>query len=74
MWMRVNESECKYKGGIYEWEYKDKYKYVNMWGNVNVNIKEYERDEWVYEEWVYVNENMRINIRIREGMRVNMSM
>ena len=33
MWMRVNESECKYKGGIYEWEYKDKYKYVNMWGN-----------------------------------------
>ena len=37
MWMRVNESECKYKGGIYEWEYKDKYKYVNMWGNEWVN-------------------------------------
>ena len=64
--MRVNEGEYKYKKinmRRREGDKESEYKYVsmrmyvninvNMWGNVNVNIKEYERGEWVYEEWVY---------------------
>ena len=68
MWMRVNESECKYKGGIYEWEYKDKYKYVNMWGNEGGRME----DDGYERIWDHIRPYKRVKEDIRGYVRENM--